>query len=208
MEYQDGWRRNKHGGLFNIFDVRMKKVTSKEFSVAVSKAKNSHSTLDKWRITASDAGHYDETESECYVSQNGDTVAVTSKGDIISVCTNLPSIKGRGSKLMQFAIEHGGDRLDSYAGNHRFYTKCGFEPVSWTPFNAQFADGWEESGCEPEHVIFYRYVGEGNVNPRYCGEFGLLNFYEDTKNTARFTGENGYEQAENYRDSVIKRKKG
>jgi len=62
--------------------------------------------------------------------------------------------------LLEFAIKNGGDRLDAFSGLYWFYSKYGFEPVSWTPFNEEYApDGWEPKyGKEP--IIFWRYTGK------------------------------------------------
>lgn len=53
--------------------------------------------------------------------------------------------------------------LDSYEGNHEFYVKCGFEPVSWCKWNGEYApDDWNKEFGK-EDIIFYKYVGVGNV---------------------------------------------
>ncbi len=85
-----------------------------------------------WRVTA----HTVEELKEWYPSatfhttEGGSTVAVTKDGDIISVCKYKDdTCKGR--DLLAMAVQNGGVKLDSYEGNHGFYDKCGFEPVSW-----------------------------------------------------------------------------
>lgn len=82
-------------------------------------------------------------------------------GDIVSVCKNMNSTD-RGSDLLKRAIENDGDRLDAFGpGLYSFYTKNGFEPVSWTPFNEEYAPhDWDSSRDAKEPVVFYRYTGK------------------------------------------------
>ena len=69
-----------------------------------------------------------------HITAGGSTVAIEENGDIIAVCKNTGD-RVRGSELIQLAVANGGTKLDSYAGNHKFYCKNGFEPVSWCAFN-------------------------------------------------------------------------
>lgn len=206
MAEDTGWRRNSKGGLFNIYWIKCKKVDSKTFSQAVSKVKSSRSPDNKWRVSEYPSEHYEN--SNCYVAADGSTIAVAPDGDIVSVCAHGSSVRGTGKQLMQFAVDHGGVKLDSFSGNHRFYTKCGFEPVSWIPFDADAMDSedrkvWEQHCGAKEPVIFYKYVGIGNVNPRYFDLIGLRNFLQDVK---PFTGNDCYEKAMAYRDKQINRR--
>ena len=81
-----------------------------------------------------------------------------------------------------------------------FYTRNGFEPVSWTPFNAKYApDEWKEAKKQglkvrEEPVIFYKYTGKSiNIT------------YEDFINSVKpFEGDDGYSNAEKKRDEEIK----
>ena len=108
-----------------------------------------------------------------------------------------------GAKLLQKAIANGGVKLDSFGGNHKFYTDNGFAPISWTPFSVKYApDGWDKSGCKPEAVIFYAYVGKGKV--KYTGLSGLHKWLSETK---PFEGDNGYDDAKKYRDEMISKYK-
>ena len=86
-------------------------------------------------------------------------MAVTKDGDIISVCKN-PDDSLRGKDLLKMAVANGGKKLDAYSGIFGFYTKCGFEPVSWCEFDEQYAPpDWVKGRDEPEPVIFYKYTG-------------------------------------------------
>ena len=179
-----------------------KTVSEDKFSKAVAEAKNARSDADKWRVDVHTPQEYKEEGCKCYTNEYNSTVAVTKGGDIISVCKsgNDPT-RGVGAKLLEQAVKNGGTKLDSFAGNHAFYTKNGFEPTSWTPFNPKYApDGWDKSGCKQEPVVFYRYVGKNNV--KYNGLSGLHKFLSETK---PYEGDSGYDDAYAYRDSKIKK---
>lgn len=177
-------------------------VNSDKFSQTVQEAKDSRDAKDRWRVDVHKPNEYDERNCKMYTNAHGSVVAVDKNGDIISVCKSAKDgTRGGGAKLLQQAVALGGRKLDSFAGNHDFYTKNGFEPISWTPFNPNYApDGWKESGCKKENVVFYAYVGKGNV--KYTGLSGLHKFLSDTK---PFTGDSGYDDAYAYRDSKIKK---
>lgn len=183
----------------------MSDVKSDKFVSAISKAKESQDEDKKWRVDVHEAKEYDEKGCKCFVSDKGSTVAVTKDGDIISVCASKSDIeqgKGVGSKLLAQAVKNGGVKLDSFGGNHIFYTKNGFEPVSWTPFNKEYApDGWKEGRDTQEPVIFYKYVGKENV--KYGGAVGYAKFLSSVK---PYEGDDGYDKAMAYRDSTMKKK--
>lgn len=187
----------------NKVSVSGKDLSHSEFNKAITEAKESRPVVDKWRVDIHTTEEYAHEKCKCWQSDDGSTVAITDKGDIISVCKKLDDESVKGKDLLAKAVSMGGVKLDSFEGNHRFYTACGFEPVSWTPFNIEYApEGWAESGCKQERVVFYKYVGVGNV--KYMGNEGLHKFISDTK---PFTGENGYDEAYAYRDSQIRRGK-
>ena len=167
--------------------------TPEQFNKAISEARESRPIDDKWRVDVHETADYEGCK--LYKSDGGSTIAVKD-GDIISVCKKIDDETTSGKELLARAVKMGGVKLDSFEGNHRFYTKCGFEPVSWTPFNEEYApDGWKESGCKPENVIFYKYVGIGNVK-----NTDVSKFMAETK---PFTGDSGYDDAYAYRDSQI-----
>ena len=95
-----------------------------------------------------------------YVSKNGSTIAIRDNGDIISVCGNNEGEKDSSGGLLAFAVSKGGDRLDSFDGNHCFYRYCGFEPVTRIDFVEDFAPpNWVKGRDKPEPIIFYKYTG-------------------------------------------------
>lgn len=159
-----------------------------EFRHALQKAKESQDPSKAWRVDAHKASDYlwDKTK----VTEGGSTIAVTSDGDIISVCKNKgDTVKGK--ELIAEAVAMGGVKLDSYDGNHKFYTKNGFEPVSWCKWDGEYAPpGWTEGRDNPENVIFYRYVG-------HPVDISLDDFY------SRVPASNDYDAAQRARDNSL-----
>ena len=134
-------------------------ITPEKFVEVLRKAKDTNPPESRWRVTVYDADHY--RDCKLYVSEGGSCVAVKPNGDIISLCKNQNDTEIYGRELLDKALNNGGDRLDAFGKNlYRFYTKNGFTPISWTPFNKEYApDDWkEEYGEEP--VVFYKYTGK------------------------------------------------
>lgn len=133
------------------------KVGPKRFEKAIELAKKTLSASIAWRVTAHKAKEYKNTRN--FVSKGGSTFAITSDGDIISVCKNEnDTIKGK--DILKEAVKQGGIKLDSFCGNHVFYQKCGFEAVSWCDWEDEFAPpDWKEE-YPRENIIFYRYTGK------------------------------------------------
>ncbi|MBR1870839.1 MAG: hypothetical protein IJ802_03335 [Kiritimatiellae bacterium] len=133
----------------------------------------------------------------------GSVFSIAGGCDIISVCKK----SGDGmnaTNLMKAAVEAGGDRLDSFDGNHAFYRRCGFEPVSWTPFNEQYApEGWTKGRDRPEDVVFYAYTG--NRQPDKAKAAAELAAFKNA--TRPCTGENGYDEAMKKRNDFMARRK-
>lgn len=66
--------------------------------------------------------------------------------------------------MLAFAVKNGGKKLDAFSGLYGFYSKAGFEPVSWTPFDERYAPpGWEKGRDAPEPVIFWKYTGKQTI---------------------------------------------
>ena len=116
---------------------------------------------DSWRVSSPSTEEFEQEHpgAVMHVTQGGSTVAVTPDGDIVGVCKK-PGDNVSGSDLLKMAVANGGKKLDAFSKLWRFYTNNGFEPVSWTPFNKEYApaDWKEEYGEEP--VIFYKYTGK------------------------------------------------
>ena len=147
-------------------DTGAKKISAKEMTQRLKAAKQEVLPEKAWRVddtyTAEDYEHYN---CECIAVGQGSCVAVKhggeDDGDIISVCASSKD-KGavNGKQLMKIAVSHGGTKLDSFEGNHGFYLKCGFEPVSWCRFDREYAPhDWKPGRDKEEPVIFYKYTG-------------------------------------------------
>lgn len=168
-------------------------VRATRFKTAVVNAKKSIGADIAWRV---DDTHSvaDFRHDKLFVTGKGSTIAVTSSGDIISVCKHYNDTAS-GSDLLQFAVKQGGKKLDSFSGNYTFYVKNGFEPVSWTPFNKEYAPhDWKEGRDREEPVIFFKYTGKVTT-------MSEDDFYRLVKPC---TGENGYDDAMKIRDNSMR----
>lgn len=145
--------------------VSTNKASRKEFAGAMATAMKNGAPEKMWRVTkqTEESLAEDHPNANLRATAHGSTFAVDN-GDIIGVASS-PSAEARangetGKAMMKAAVENGGMMLDSYSGNHAFYTKCGFEPVSWCKFDEQYAPpGWKKNRDDPEAVIFYKYTG-------------------------------------------------
>ncbi|MCR4622657.1 MAG: hypothetical protein K5663_11310 [Clostridiales bacterium] len=136
-----------------------RKVSAAEFIKTFHTAKATVPPEDAWRVDSTYTRE-DYEHKDCYVMGEGSTFAVTGEGDIVSVCKNqTDTVKGH--ELLREAVKNGGDRLDAFGKKlYNFYTRNGFEPVSWTEFDESIdLPGWVKGRDEPEPVIFYRYTG-------------------------------------------------
>lgn len=79
-----------------------------------------------------------------YITPKGSTASVDITGDIVSVCRR-GDYTVRGSDLLRDAVNNSGIRFDSYAGNHGFYIKKCFEPISWCKWVDEYAPSdWKD----------------------------------------------------------------
>ena len=135
-------------------------------------AKEKQDPAAAWRVTAMSQEEFEQEHpgSCCHITPGGSVAAVTPDGDIVSVC-KAPGDSISGKALLAQAVAAGGVKLDSYEGNHGFYIKCGFEPVSWCKWDDQFApSGWDESRDSREDIIFYKYTG-GSSSYKTAADF-------------------------------------
>lgn len=138
---------------------RLRDATPKRFHDTLAKTKSKQHPEDAWRVDVHSIKDYIKDNDKLFLTEGGSAIAVTPDGDIISVCRNVDD-EASGSDILARAVEMGGVKLDSYAGNHSFYTKNGFEPVSWVKWDDRYAPpGWKEDRDKREPIIFYRYVG-------------------------------------------------
>lgn len=132
-------------------------TTPAKFSRAVEDAKMQVPENMRWRVSSYPPEHY--VGSKLHLSAKGSTAAVDRNGDIVSVCRRGDDTI-RGSELLKDAVKNGGIKLDSYAGNHDFYTKNGFEPISWCGWVDEYAPPDWKDGFEREPIVFYKYTGK------------------------------------------------
>lgn len=193
--------RGRRGRFINKNTMFQK--SAPDFHKALVGAKESQPEHKRWRVDIHEVTDYDGTKN--LVDDRGSTVSIKPDGDIISVCKNTSgSAPGVSAvEMMSLAVAHGGTKLDSFEGNHSFYRKCGFEPISWTPFNEEYSpEGWDKNRDMPEDVIFYAYTGNRKrLNPHEEAE-DLAAF---KRNTPPRTGETGYDDAMKDRDDFIQK---
>ncbi|EMB19592.1 hypothetical protein HMPREF9733_02692 [Treponema denticola SP33] len=165
--------------------------TPEEFAKAIKEAKENVPVENAWRVDAHSKEEYNNIK--LFTTKGGSCVAIKPDGDIISVCKNMNDKDTKGSDLIRYAVNNGGVKLDSYAGNHKFYTKNGFEPVSYVSFNEEYAPkDWKKGvkGYEKEDIIFYKYTGKKNETK-----------WKDIKTNIKHFAD--YEDAMKYRDGLI-----
>ena len=138
---------------------QLREATPKRFHDTLAKTKAKQNPEDAWRVDVHSIKDYTNDNDKLFLTEGGSAIAVTPDGDIISVCRNVDDA-ARGSEILARAVAMGGVKLDSYSGNHSFYTKNGFEPVSWVKWDDRYAPtGWNKDRDKREPIIFYRYVG-------------------------------------------------
>ena len=159
-------RLKELGGKTSVGLSKNDRKSTKEFVGALSSAKSSVSLESAWRVSSPSEEGFDEEHPDArkYVTKGGSTVAITTDGDIVGLCHNSGDTI-RGKEILLFAVQNGGKKLDAFSGLYGFYSKYGFEPVSWTPFDEQYAPpGWTKGRDKEEPVIFWKYTGK---RPKY-----------------------------------------
>lgn len=201
--------------------INVREVTDqREFLQILRENKDKINPKDKWRVEAPTSEKEiqewikNHKGVKMYVTSNGTTGAVTPSGDMISLSS---SVKGEGSAMFEWQIAHGGIKLDSYDGNYGLYRHLGFVPVSWTPFNKEYADpAWHGSGAGEENIVFMTYGGKGAKSnlSREALERERQQFENTVTPSTDKTGLNdegetvvtsyGYDEAQSKRDDYIK----
>ncbi len=172
-EARDFYNQSGNAGADKI---KFGTANKKSFTKALNKAKASQNPKNAWRVTGMDSKELMENhpKAKLHVTDGGSTIALDS-GDIVGVCKKKGDSM-RGSDLLAFAVKNGGNRLDSYAGNHDFYASNGFEAISWCEWDSAYEDdakkqGWNPDEHDREPIIFYKYVGKGNVKNTNIEDF-------------------------------------
>lgn len=149
-----------------------------------------------WRVDNQSPDALRKMDAKMFISKNGSTYAIKPDGDIIGVCK---SGNDKGSKLIQQAIKHGGDRLDSFCGNNEFYMRNGFEPICYINFDTDYPPEDWISGMPKEDIVFYRYTGRSLKDV----------YWNDIKHSIRKISnkKNNYNAAYKYRDHIMEDEK-
>lgn len=142
---------------FDLIENSFDNTKPATFARKIKAAKEAVDARKSWRVDAHSPDDY--VGCKLHITPGGSCAAVKPNGDIISVCAREDDTV-RGWQLLKDAVKNGGIKLDSYSGNHDFYIRQGFEPVSWCKFDEQWAPpGWTSGLDEPEDIIFYKYTG-------------------------------------------------
>lgn len=158
----------------------------------IKKLKEAKDTLKdevKWRVDEPSVEDLENTR--IFQTWNGCTFAVRPDGDIVNVCGKMGedgySLDNM-EAVMNYAVNKGGgDRLDSFDGNWRFYRKCGFEPKTWISFDESFGEeiGWVKGRDSPEPVIFMSYTGNKKKLSASDVKKEMNDFYKNSEITMK-----------------------
>lgn len=180
----------------NITPFRIRIATPEEFYFAIGKAKriNEHGAF----VTQHSVEEYQQMKYLFLTLDGTAGIAVTQDNNIVSVF-NGGVRRGVLKTLLPVAIKVGGRKLDNYnsEGLSAMYELYGFNPVSKTKFNANFApDDWNfERDGEPD-IVFWIHNGD-------AAEDVVINFgrYQVPWNSVQVF--ETYDDAEAYRDKLI-----
>ena len=181
--------------------VEVREITNpKEFNKIFNEARQSCGEEERWRVAKHSESDYINHNCKMYATKDGSTFAITSKGDIISVCVNQNSKTDRGKDLMETAKNLGGKSLDCYDHLVGFYIKCGFTPVSRCDGDEsileQYVDDWKKQ-YGVEDVVFFAL----DDKPFKVDTNDFKNIYKHVKDkVSRFSD---YDEAEQHRNNFI-----
>lgn len=176
--------------------IRFSTASPKTFVKKLAEAKKAQDPKNGWRVTGLSKEELLDWHkgAKLHVTDGGSTIAIDGD-DIVAVCVGAGDGKGgfqSGSSILDYAVKNGGKKLDSYSGNHKFYAKNGFEPVSWCDWDDDYAgdewlhengftrEQWNSMKVKPkneqlkvprEPIVFYKYVGIGKVKRPDLDEF-------------------------------------
>ena len=192
----EAYQRRAEEKRYKKVATKIETKTPEEFAEIIKTAKTQVPQMDAWRVDAHTKEEYNNVK--LFASKGGSCVAIKPDGDIISVCKNSNDKGTKGSDLIRYAVDNGGVKLDSYAGNHGFYTKNGFEPVAYVTFNEEYAPSdWKKNvtGYKKEDIVFYKYTGNKTTTD-----------WEKIKKKIKHFDD--YDDAMKYRDSFLKKQEG
>lgn len=181
----------------NVYDTNVgqigKQSEPKSFCDTLDRARESRDPSTIWRVDKQTPEEMaiNHPGAKCYTTQGGSAYAVDKSGDIFGLCKNTND-PAKGKDILKEAVSRGGNKLDSYDGNHEFYSKCGFQAVSWCKWDEKYKpSGWDPSRDNREDIVFYKYVGVGNVTTQD------LNAFKDSVPASKDYGAAGQMRNEN-----------
>ncbi len=208
LQYETYEYINSKGEKVVLEIAQLKKRDS--FFNRLLKARETQPKESKWRVLGYEPNgeklgleHWDNCRM--FTTKNGSTVAIQDDGTIISVCKNNNSDDNMRA-LIQFAVDNGGDKLDTFDGNYGFYRYCGFEALSWTPFESYSENGpydWNDGMSHREPIMFMGYTGKSDKLGVDDAISEKGKFYRD--NTP-FLGDNAYDDGVAERNSILSRR--
>lgn len=155
-------------------------------------------------VTQHDVNEYGNTQT--FLSEDGGVgVAVTSDGDIVSVFKNPEKNQSKkaSTSILFTALENGGKTLDNFnsADLSDIYLQHGFVPVARIKFNDDYApDGWNFERDGRPDILFWVHNGDdANTILDKMGTYEM----PDVESLPLFEGENAYDEAKAYRDSLV-----
>lgn len=177
----------------NYYPIRL--ASSKEFHEAVEKAKktNPHGAF----VSQHTIEEYDTMLLFLTLDKTAG-IAITKDNNIVSIF-NGGEKRGVLKTLLPLAIQNGGCKLDNFNSKKlsAMYELYGFNPISKTTFNSQFApDDWNyERDGEPD-IVFWIHNGDS-------AEDVVINFGRYIVPWDFVTKFESYEEAENFRDMKL-----
>ena len=177
----------------------LKTVEAEEFHNAIVEAKknNPYGSF----VTAHSVEEY--STMKLFLTLDGKAgIAITTDNNIVSVF-NGGGKKGVLKTLLPVAIKNGGNKLDNYDSDKlsSMYELYGFNPVSKTKFNCEFApDDWNYDRDGEPDIVFWIHNGDS-------AEDVVLNFGRYLVPWEKVQEFMTYEEAEAFRNRLIEESK-
>ena len=136
-------------------DNRFICVGYEDFAQKLEQAKDSLSEQMAWRVAQYSPDQLEQSAARCYATNGGSVVAVTSYGEILSLCRHGDDLSTHSIDLVEFAKECGGYKLDCYAGFEKLYKRCGFEEIGRVGWDDRKAPSdWQPAFGREDTITF------------------------------------------------------
>lgn len=145
----------------------MRRVNAREFHQAIAKGKK---TSNSWMVDVHSVREY--RKMKCYLSASGNAgVAIKRNGDVVSVFSSAKGSNAMG-KLIPFAVEMGGKKLDCYANGRNgglasMYARYGARATGKVAFNSEYAPADWDGKSYPNVVAMVLPKSVDDVINRY-----------------------------------------